>query len=83
MRILGAKRGKAVQYTNYLLFVLVAAHSIIYLVILKRSLPYSITFAVVVTIVVVLQLTGFCKIKYKSTKTLPDIAGQSSVAVDS
>jgi sulfoxide reductase heme-binding subunit YedZ len=82
MRILGAKRWKAVQYTNYLLFALVAAHSIIYLVILKRSLHYSITFAILVTIVVVLQLTGFCKIKYKSRKTLLDIAGQPSVTVD-
>jgi len=82
MRILGAKRWKAVQYTNYLLFALVATHSIIYLVILKRSMHYSIPFAVVVIIVVVLQLTGFCKIKYKSRKTPPAIVDQSSIAVD-
>ncbi|MHC4395724.1 MAG: ferric reductase-like transmembrane domain-containing protein [Planctomycetota bacterium] len=70
MRIFGAKRWKAVQYTNYLLFIMVVAHSIIYLVILKRSLPYSIAFAIVVVITMAFQLAGFCKIKYKSRKSL-------------
>lgn len=68
MRIMGIKRWKAFQYTNYILFVMVVAHSILYLIIIKRPLPYSITFTVVVAITVAFQLAGFCKVKYKSRK---------------
>ncbi len=70
MRIMGAKRWKGIQYTNYLIFAMVAAHSIIYLIIIKRPAVYSITFAAVVVITIGFQLAGFCKRKYKSKRGL-------------
>lgn len=59
LRALGADKWKQVQRSNYVLFLLVIVHSIIYMNLENRVLAFIIIFAITVLLVLSMQMRGF------------------------
>jgi methionine sulfoxide reductase heme-binding subunit len=73
MRMLGGKHWKDLQRWNYGLYVLVVLHALAYQLVEKRQMPYSILFAALVAVVIVIQWAGFRRRKQQLTQTMnPD-----------
>jgi len=67
LRWLKTKRWKAVQRWNYILFLLVLIHGILYQVIEKRMIIIIVLFACIMTLPAIAQTMGFRIIKSKKT----------------
>ncbi len=61
MRLLGPRRWKIVQYTNYAVLVLVVCHSFAYQAIGKRAQPFIILLAALTLVVLIIQSAAIFK----------------------
>jgi sulfoxide reductase heme-binding subunit YedZ len=61
LRKLKPDRWKIVQRLNYIAFVLIIAHGMLYQIIEKRKLPYIILFSTILILIFIIQLSGFLK----------------------
>jgi methionine sulfoxide reductase heme-binding subunit len=79
LRTLGAKRWKALQRWNYVAFALMAAHSIVYQIIEKRTLPFLGLFGCLVFVAIIMQLMGFRRTCLRADRIegVPKVYGKS------
>ncbi len=75
LRWLGTKRWKTVHRSAYVGFVLVVAHSALYQVMEKRTLPFVALFVVLAVAVTALQLAGFRRVRLRAHRATPSIPG--------
>jgi sulfoxide reductase heme-binding subunit YedZ len=67
LRRLGTIRWKSLQRWNYALLALVAAHGVAFQVVEKRQLAYMLVFGVMLTAVMIVQLTGYASRRARSS----------------
>ena len=68
IRRLGRKRWKMLQRVNYLFFVLVMLHGLIYLWVENRIVPYALVLFLIALSVSLIQLAGFRRVRSGGTQ---------------